>query len=83
MNVEEGARRMKRAGQWLFAVPSTIVILAWAVTLAATLLNQSIGILVVPDMVFAVIALYLAIAGGVLWLAAWIVEGFAKKGIVR
>jgi hypothetical protein len=30
-------------------------------------------------MIFAVLALYLAIAGGVLWLAGWIVEGFAKE----
>jgi hypothetical protein len=79
MNVEEGARRMKHAGQWLFVVPSTIVILFWVIGATAGQLYQGFGILIGPGMIFAVLALYLAIAGGVLWLAGWIVEGFAEK----
>ena len=78
MSVQEGAGRMKRAGQWMVLVPSTIAILLWAVGLIAGLLHSGVGILIAPAMILAVLALYLAIAGGVLWLAAWIVEGFAK-----
>jgi len=78
MNVREGAARMKRAGQWLFVVPSTVVILCWVIGLTAGQLYRGFGILIGPAMIFAVLALYLAIAGGVLWLAGWIVEGFAK-----
>jgi hypothetical protein len=79
MNIQEGAGRMKRAGQWMVLVPSTIAILLWAVGLIAGLMHSGINILIAPAMIFAVLALYLAIAGGVLWLAGWIVEGFAKE----
>jgi hypothetical protein len=79
MNIHEGAGRMKRAGQWLFVAPSTFLILCWVIGVAAGQLNRGIGFLFGPVMIFAVLALYLAIAGGVLWLAGWIVEGFAKE----
>jgi hypothetical protein len=79
MNVEEGARRMTRAGQWLVGVPSAIAIAIWTVTLAGGLLHPGFGILFPGAMIFGVLALYLAIGGGVLWLAGWIVEGFAQK----
>jgi len=78
MNVEEGARRMKRAGEWLVFVPTTIAVVIWAVAAAGTLLHQRFGILFPGAMVLGVLAIYLAIAGGALWLAGWIVEGFAK-----
>jgi hypothetical protein len=78
MNIQEGTGRMIRAGQWLFVVPSTVVILCWVIGLTAGQLHRGFGILIGPVMIFAVLSLYLAIAGGVLWLAGWIVEGFAK-----
>ena len=74
MNIEEGAGRMKRAGQVLVLGPSTGALLVWGVTLAA-----GSRIFMGPGLILSVLALYLAIAGGVLWLAAWIVEGFAKE----
>jgi hypothetical protein len=79
MNIQEGAGRMKHAGQWLFVVPSTVVILCWVIGLAAGQMYRGFGILIGPGMIFAALALYVAIAGGVLWLAGWIVEGFAQK----
>ena len=27
MNIEEGVRRMKRAGQWLIVIPATVILL--------------------------------------------------------
>jgi hypothetical protein len=78
MNAQEGAERMKRAGQWLFVVPSTIAIVIWAAAATGALLHQRFGVLFPGAMIFGVLAIYLAIAGGVLWLAGWIVEGFAK-----
>ena len=79
MNVEEGARRMQHAGQWLFVVPSTVVILFWVIGLTAGQLYRGFGILIPGATILAVLAIYLAIVGGVLWLAGWIVEGFARK----
>lgn len=79
MNIREGAARMKRAGQWLFVVPSSFVILCWVIGVAAGQLNRGIGALFGPLLIFVVLALYLAIAGGVLWLAGWITEGFAME----
>ncbi len=79
MNVEEGARRMQHAGRWLFVVPSTVVILFWVIGLTAGQLYRGFGILIPGAMILAGLAIYLAIAGGVLWLAGWIVEGFARK----
>ena len=79
MNIEEGAGRMKRAGQWLFVAPSSLVILAWVIGITVGQLHPGFGTLIGPAMILAVLALYVAIAGGVLWLAGWIVEGFAQK----
>jgi len=78
MNVQEGARRIRHAGRWLVLIPSTIVILSWAAAMAASGLHPGFGIFLGPEIIFAVFALYLGIGGGVLWLAGWIVEGFAK-----
>jgi hypothetical protein len=75
MNIHEGAGRMKRAGQLLVLVPSTIVILLALVATLAAGFRGYIGFVTI----LAVLALYMAVPGGALWLAAWIVEGFAKE----
>jgi hypothetical protein len=74
MNVAEGARRMRRAGQWLVIVP--LAVLALLICVAA------VWALIRPDLrsPFGLVPIFipLVIPGGVLWLAGWIVEGFAK-----
>jgi hypothetical protein len=76
MNVEEGATRMKRAGLWLAAAPAALgglLICLQLVLIAGPGLGAiagGIGILEV---------LLLAIPGVLLWIAGWIVEGFAKN----
>ncbi len=70
---------MKRAGQWLIMIPLTIFLLIWAFVLTATLLGQSFGILAHPEIILLVVMVYLAIPEGALWIAGWIVEGFAKN----
>jgi hypothetical protein len=77
MNIHEGARRMKRAGQWMIMIPLTVVLIIWAVALAASVALHREE-LYHPALLFIIAFVYLAIPGGVLWLAGWIVEGFAK-----
>jgi len=79
MDVQEGARRMKRAGQWLIMVPLTAVLILLAIGLVVSVLRHDSGSLGRGPIVFLFAFIYLAIPGGVLWLAGWIVEGFAKK----
>jgi hypothetical protein len=77
MNVQEGARRMQRAGQWLVMIPLTLVTLIWAVMFTVSLVNHSF--FGPNQLVFLLILFYLVVPGGALWLAGWIVEGFANK----
>jgi len=63
MNVSEGTRRMRRAGQLIFL----IAIVALALSIARHVLW-----LVFP-------LLWIAFPGASLWLAGWIVQGFAKE----
>lgn len=74
MNVLEGARRMKRAGLFLVMIPWIVLLLVWAIALIVALLHKNPAEL----NPFGGIFLYLAIPGGMLWLAGWIVEGFGK-----
>jgi hypothetical protein len=78
MNTQEGARRMKRAGQWMIIIPLTVVLLLWAAGLVASPVLHYDGPFHAA-VLFIVVFVYLAIPGGALWLAAWIVEGFAKN----
>ena len=80
MNVQEGARRMKRAGVWLMTIPLAIVILTWVAALTVALVQHEPGFFADSVFVPIVVMIYLAMPGGALWLAGWIVEGFAKKG---
>jgi hypothetical protein len=68
MNVSEGVRRMRRAGQWIFLLAVTALVLLYAVAM--------IGNHELPG--FGALA-QIALAGGALWLAAWIVEGFSQN----
>ncbi len=78
MNVQEGARRMKRAGQWLIMVPLTAVLVLWGIGLVVAVLRHGSTPLGGGAIIFLLAFIYLAIPGGALWLAGWIVEGFSK-----
>jgi hypothetical protein len=79
MNIQEGARRMKRAGRWLIMVTLTSVLVLLGIGLVVSAFphgSRSLG----DGVIIIVFAFtYLAIPGGVLWLAGWITEGFAKN----
>ena len=74
MNVEEGSRRMRRAGKWIVIIPLILAALFCLLGIFAHALNRNPGIIglalpLIPIVFF----------GAVLWLAGWIVEGFAKN----
>ena len=79
MNALEGSRRMKRIGQLLIFAALTLLLLLWAVILSLNLWRSSpIG--VAPgllDLLF--VFLFIAAPGAALWVAGWIMEGFAKN----
>jgi hypothetical protein len=77
MNVSEGVRRMQSAGRWMIMVPLTALLVSIAVGLAAALLHAGSS----PLSIFMMLPLLapLAVLGGVLWLAGWILEGFTKE----
>lgn len=79
MNALEGARRMQLAGRWIVWIALSVTVLLWGAImlfsyLRAPLLLPRLGFLE-PLFVF----FYLACPGAILWLAGWIVEGFAKN----
>ena len=79
MNVPEGARRMKRAGQWMIFIPLAAGLVSWGIGLIGFALHREFSTLGSGGFVFLFLFAYLAIPGGALWIAGWIVEGFAKK----
>jgi len=76
MNVQEGAKRMRRAGIWLVVLPVCWMVLAW-LWRAIAYLHTGTG-LVASGLGIADIFI-LATPGALLWLVGWIVEGFAQK----
>jgi hypothetical protein len=77
MNIAGGARRMRRVGQYLLFAALGVFALLLCV-LAVALLRPSLGIgFALLDLIL--LPLLVAAPGAVLWLAGWIVEGFAEK----
>jgi hypothetical protein len=78
MNALEGARRMKVAGRWMVWIALSLTVLMWGLLTLFSYLRAGFfggfGFLE-PVIIFV----YLACPGGALWLAGWIVEGFAKN----
>ena len=83
MNVTEGAKRMMLAGRWIVAAGLLIWLLSMLVRASDlfNLGNLPLGVRFLLNDLFNVLALSIpiALAGGVLWLAGWIIEGFAKE----
>lgn len=78
MNALEGARRMQVAGRRIVWVALGLTVLFWGLLMLFSYLHGGsfggFGFLE-PAILFV----YMACPGVVLWLAGWIVEGFAKK----
>jgi hypothetical protein len=73
MNVYEGAKRMRRAGQWMIVISlAELTLLAFAGLYGAHFDPGLGGPLLLFFFVFVT-------SGALLWLAGWIVEGFAKS----
>ena len=82
MNIHEGTRRMKRAGIWLAVIgvcwrapavcTQMIVLFPFGGTPNARGVAFAKGLLI-EEIILA------AVPGALLWIAAWIVEGFAKE----
>jgi hypothetical protein len=76
MNIAEGARRMQFAGHRLAAITSGLTVVLVLLFITAGFLNvQMFG----PLIALGFLVLFGIIPGAVLWLAGWIVEGFADK----
>jgi len=79
MNVVEGSRRMRRAGRWMVLIPISIFV-------PFLFLSEAFATLRMGDFVnwfgilqlLAPLLLIIAIPGGALWLAGWILDGFAR-----
>ena len=79
MNIREGARRMRRVGQWMILIPLSIILVVWGTALANALITRSAeGMTLGVRLLFP--AILAAIPGAALWVAAWILEGFGKGG---
>jgi hypothetical protein len=74
MNVTEGARRMRSAGKWIVLIPLMMTLLLCLVSFGSYALNLNPRIIVL-----AVPLIPIEIFGIILWLAGWIMEGFAKE----
>lgn len=78
MNVQEGARRMREAGLWLIALPLgllLILLIVWGAEYMSVRndLRSPLGM--------TAFCIPFLIPGAALWLAGWIVDGFAKDGL--
>jgi hypothetical protein len=79
MNVAEGARRMMFAGRWIVFVALIGSILFVGLMLILAYLPSSQFLHGFALLEFIPLFFPLALIGASLWLAGWIVEGFAKK----
>jgi hypothetical protein len=77
MNVAEGASRMKRAGRWMILIALAACVFLLFLTALSFLLPQYLPRYGTSDMIL--LLLFIAFPGAFLWLAGWILEGFAKE----
>ncbi|MGH9598821.1 MAG: hypothetical protein ACRD27_03085 [Terracidiphilus sp.] len=74
MNIHEGARRMRRAGRWMMIVPLAVFVLLICVGAASILFRRAL----LNPLVLIPLFVLLEVPGALLWIAGWILEGFAK-----
>jgi hypothetical protein len=70
---------MQRVGQWIVFAALSVLLLLWAIALGLSFMR---GAPLLPGAgmidLFALF-LFFAVPGALLWIAGWIVEGFAKR----
>ena len=66
---------MCRAGQWMILIPLTVLLLLMLIFGILDLLHRGSG----GSLSLITVFLPFMIPGALLWLAGWIVEGFAKE----
>ena len=64
---------MRRAGKWMVFIPLIVLLLLYLLSFISYALNRNHGIIALAIPLFPI-----EILGVILWLAGWIVEGFAK-----
>jgi hypothetical protein len=79
MNIAEGARRMQTAGRWMVFVPVSLGLLFICLLLVIAYLPIGKNSPGFPLFAFVPLLLPIGTLGVLLWLADWIVEGFAQK----
>ena len=77
MNAHEGAKRMKQAGALLALIPVCFFVLILGFQIVSIARKGAAGLGGVGFGVADI--LVLLTPGALLWLAGWIVEGFAKE----
>jgi hypothetical protein len=75
MNVLEGSRRMQRLGRVGVLFACVVVTLTVLIAVVGYFMGHWFEINALP--LVALLAVYPALGGGILWMAGWIVEGFA------
>lgn len=74
MNITEGARKMQTAGRWIFLADIAFAVCMVAAQYFLTRYSEAaLRPMTIVPLLFPVMLL-----GALLWLAGWIVEGFAK-----
>jgi hypothetical protein len=79
MNSAEGARRMQTAGRWMVFIPVSMGLLFICLALVIAYLNSGKNSPGFSLFAFVPLLLPIGVIGIFLWLAGWIVEGFAQK----
>jgi hypothetical protein len=74
MNIHEAARRMRKAGRWMILIPVGLALLLVGREVVYGFYHLGNGGLY-PG-IFGLVPL--TVPGALLWLAGWIVEGFAE-----
>jgi len=79
MNVSEGALRMRCAGRWMLLIPVSVFVLFLCISevFAYLRIGNYLNGFGMIHLLFSLLFL-VAVPGAALWLAGWIVEGFAK-----
>jgi hypothetical protein len=73
MNITEGARRMQSAGRWIFLINSAFVLCLIGVDFLLPAYMRDFRFLGIVPLLFPIL-----VFGAALWLAGWIMDGFAK-----
>ncbi len=81
MNLIEGSKRMQRAGRTLFPISLSILVVFVALSAFAYQSNYFVirGILNLLSPLFIWLCGITLISGAMLWIAGWILEGFAEQ----